>query len=279
MSDSSSAPEQNSPFLNAHLSRWARRPYWTPAEIAALSMDKDPRTLNRDTIAAYAHLPDVWDYLDRLDIVYRCAEMKLIPWQCRPCDAIPLLDRYGIPHSDELRDAVDAVEKIPDWKGAFFSLLKKSQNEKAELERTIQQYHEILAEARKSSISYEEWSEKVREFVDQILAENRSMSDELEALRSALEDRDSQNERPKAANDNEDGPTNPKARNSNDLILTAMVIYGYAFDPSAKVSRVPAEIASDIAKLGWELTPETVGKHVRNACKRLGVNRRPEDDG
>lgn len=72
---------------------------------------------------------------------------------------------------------------------------------------------------------------------------------------------------------NEDDMLHPKTRKSYEMLVGAMAFCGYGYDPTAKKSKVPAEIANDLSKFGLELSPETIRNHIKHACRKHGIVR------
>lgn len=71
----------------------------------------------------------------------------------------------------------------------------------------------------------------------------------------------------------------PKLQKSSDMMIAAMSIFGYGFDPAKKKSDIGRELADDIARLGLNLTPQVCSAHVKEACARLGIKTLPDADG
>lgn len=68
----------------------------------------------------------------------------------------------------------------------------------------------------------------------------------------------------------------PLKLKSYELMIAGMAVFGYAFDPSKKQSKANKDIADDIARLGHELTPETIRNHLKTICKKHEIHSRPE---
>ena len=54
----------------------------------------------------------------------------------------------------------------------------------------------------------------------------------------------------------------PKERNSMLKMIIGMAVRGYGYDPSAKRSSRPVEIAGDLAELGLALSDDTIRKYL-----------------
>jgi len=68
----------------------------------------------------------------------------------------------------------------------------------------------------------------------------------------------------------------PLKLKSYELMIAGMAVVGYTFDPSKIQSKANNEIADDIAKLGHDLTPETIRKHLKAICKKFEIQSRPK---
>lgn len=60
----------------------------------------------------------------------------------------------------------------------------------------------------------------------------------------------------------------PRTRKSFEKMLGVMAVRGYGYDPSAKKSKVPTDIAKDLSDFGLELSPETIRNHIKDACRK-----------
>ena len=264
------------PFLWADFTVWVKRPYWTPQEIAALSLGKDPWSLNIYSCRVELPCRFSWSFLHLLDILQRAIQFGQLPEMCRPSVAIEYLDRFEIECDDELRQEVDRVHRVMDWQAFCRSYMEASKAQKADLTAKIESYRAAWEDAQtRAETALRQYSEiltLVRQLRQSDQEKARRLAD-LEANKRAETETN-----PIAANDNCDEELTPKERTSKDRMIAAMAIMGYGFDPANERSPIPADIAGDIAHIGQKLTPEIVAKHIRNACKRLGISVRPDRD-
>lgn len=275
-----SQPEQNAyasgqpePYVAVRLDQWAARAYWTPAEIAALSLGKHPWSLN-DT-RAKDHLGNwfTWEFWERRDVFTRAAETGLISWQCPPNKAVELLKQLGIPFPDGMEEAVERFHPILNWAEAFDAVLKWAKENQAELQRQLAHHQAALESSQRDSLDAEAWQEKALALIEKLIAENDEVTARLEAMESSVSDAAVPDAF--AANDN-DGELPPKLQKSYDVMLAAMAIFGYGFDPASERSDIGTVVAGDIASIGEKLSPPVTAKHVRDACGRLGIKKRPD---
>ena len=68
----------------------------------------------------------------------------------------------------------------------------------------------------------------------------------------------------------------PLKLKSYELMIAGMAVVGYTFDPSKKQSKANKEISDDVAKVGGEITPETVRNHLKSICKKYEIHSRPD---
>lgn len=67
----------------------------------------------------------------------------------------------------------------------------------------------------------------------------------------------------------------PKTKASYEKIIAAMAHGGYGHDPAVKRSDTPTSVSSDMAELGLELSQPVISKHIRDACRNQGFDKRP----
>lgn len=267
-----SVDEGLDPYKAASFDKWAARAYWTPSEMAALSLGKHPWSLNEWTCGEY---PDSWysnEFLERYDVFLRAAEIGELARQCPPNSAIEYLEKMGIPYVTKLAETVARFRDITDWASAFNVLLDWTKEENARWNKVLAEQREALKKAQANNAWYDVWSDKVLVLLDQLVDENEVKTArlvELEVVAARLDKQGSE----VAANDNTCNQIPAKERTSLDMMIAAMAIKGYCFDPESKRSTVPAEIAEDIAQLNYSLSNETIAKHVRGACERLGLSK------
>lgn len=268
--------EQNasaSPYFDARLDQWAARDYWTPSESAAVSLGKHPWSLNDDR--SKDHL-DSWytlEFWERRDLFIRAAEVGRIPRKCPPNKALELLKQRGIPFVAGLEEAVSRFHPVINWEQGFCAVLKWVK----ENQHQLADHKAALEAAQRDSSDFAVWQAKAHALIEELIAENDAVTARLEEMEAAVGSVAAPETA--AANDNAIEKLSPKERYSKDIMLAAMAIEGYAFDPASPKSKIGSEIAEDAAKLGLELTPPVASKHIRDACKRLRIEKRPDADG
>lgn len=268
-----SASAKQDPYLDARLDQWAARDYWTPSEIAALSLGKHPWSLSDDRSKHHLQSWYTWEFWERRDVFCRAAEIGRIPWQCPPNKALELLKQRRIPFVTGLEEAVDCFHPILNWEEGFAAVLKWAKETQTEHQRQLADHQAALESAQRESLDAEAWQEKALALIDKLIAENDEVNQRLEMMQSAVSSVESPDAH--AANDNEDALP-PKLQTSYDWMLAAAAIYGYGFDPASERSDIGTQIAGDIASIGGKLTPPVASSHVRGACKRLGITKRPD---
>lgn len=73
---------------------------------------------------------------------------------------------------------------------------------------------------------------------------------------------------------NEEVP--PLKLKSYELMIAGMAVVGYTFDPSKKQNKANNDIADDVAKIGPQLTPETIRNHLKSICRKYEIHSRPD---
>lgn len=270
-----SKSEQLDPFAWANLNRWAARAYWTPAEIAALSLFKDPRHLNLEHALQHIQNDFAFEYVERLDVAFRAAEMSHIPFKCPPNIAIEWLDKMGIGDTSLLKAEVGKFHPVTDWKLVFKQFVEASYERSQELQAAIENHQKALQQANMEKQTSEARSKQLEKFVQQLARSNDELCVELQEMEQQLIECEQDDHIP--ANDNS-ADLNPKSERSKDLMIVAMAIVGYKFDPAAARSTVPKEIEDDIARLGKSLTSETCAKQLRSACESVGITKDPRKE-
>jgi hypothetical protein len=111
----------NQPHANADVSRWAQMPYWTLDEAVALSLGRDPRFVNWETVQQLvASSRFAFRFADQREIVNRARTMGQLRERTTPATFIAWAERMQFPMPDELVNAVKSVgNPAPDWKKLF----------------------------------------------------------------------------------------------------------------------------------------------------------------
>ncbi len=267
------AGNQSDPFVDASFHKWAMRAYWTPAEIAALSLGKHPWSLNEERGEAHRDSWISWEFFERDDIFTRAAEKGLISWECSPPKAIEFMKQRGISYPALLEEAVSRLHRLVNWEQAYSDVLAWAKANQLEHQRQLAEYQTALEGVLDDYFNSEAKLKEAIALIKDLIAENAEVTQRLEQMEASVSAPQASETR--AANDN-DGDLPPKLRKSYEVMIAAMAIFGYGFDPASEKSDIGTDLAGDIAKLGKELTPPVVANHVRACCKRLGITRRPD---
>lgn len=204
------------------LNVWSKIAFWTPEEIAALSLGYDPTDPNLRSYEGRNWAGRLEELEHRTRATRRAAAAGQISEKCAPDKAIEWMDKYDIVFPDVLKAAVNEYYPV------------------AERER-------VNAEVTRHLVFL------------------------VKKLRAELAKAESELSEPGA-----EAPT--RTLNSYELMIASMAIIGYSYDPSKKQSDVHREISNDIAKIGHDLTPETVRNHIKEICKKLEIFERPNWD-
>lgn len=111
----------NQPHARADVSRWAQMPYWTLDEAVALSLGRDPRFANWETVQQLvASSRFAFRFAAQREIVNRAKTMGQLREKTTPALFLAWAERMQFPMPDELVDAVKSVgTPAPDWKSLF----------------------------------------------------------------------------------------------------------------------------------------------------------------
>ncbi len=261
------------PFEPADANRWAARVYWTPDEIAALSLGKCPWSLNRGTVAGFVSNWFSVEFCHRWDILCRAVHMGCLPERCPPNRAIEWLNEAGIPCDEALIQEVNKRHPIVDWMHAYHQSRASYERNQAEMRDIVERYRQAHAEAYNAAATLARQCGDHWELIEQLLEREHELAARVFELqtRCSASDDDSA-----AENDNSRDEIAPKKQTSLDWMIAGLAIEGYGYDPASPRSPIPRDIESDIAKVGGSLGAETISKHIRDACKRLGIKKRPD---
>jgi hypothetical protein len=130
------------PYSPTIVGHWARASYWTPYEIAAISLAWDPRYIdwtfcrpNTDDALMQVY------FSDRCDIVSRAVVAGHLYDKTIPSVAIAWMERLRFGFSPELKDAVYRLGiPVADWQTLFESSTARADALEAELNETQNQH-------------------------------------------------------------------------------------------------------------------------------------------
>jgi hypothetical protein len=87
----------NLPHAKAKFSIWARKAFWTPSEMTALLLGKDPGVVTPELVEVYIlKSPFARDFFHLLDDIERCVAIGRLPEKVSPADAIEWATARGM---------------------------------------------------------------------------------------------------------------------------------------------------------------------------------------
>jgi hypothetical protein len=111
----------NQPHARADVSRWAKMAYWTPDEAVALSLGRDPKFANWETVQQLVASRDLHHrFAAQREIVSGRQAMGQLRDKTAPAFFLAWAERMQFPMPDDLVEAVKSVgTPAPDWKKLF----------------------------------------------------------------------------------------------------------------------------------------------------------------
>jgi hypothetical protein len=111
----------NQPNARADVSRWAKMAYWTPDEAVALSLGRDPKFANWETLQQLVQASRfAYRYTAQREIVMRAKTTGQLREKTAPSDFLEWAERMQFPVPDNLIEAVKALgPSTVDWKKLF----------------------------------------------------------------------------------------------------------------------------------------------------------------
>ena len=230
--------EESARFFNqciadADFQHWSKMDIWTCDEAVALSLSKAPQVVNFKTVEPFIVMSSfAKEYYQRHDMVRRAVVWRSLSDPCAPVDFLNWAQkRFAMPSS--LCDLVFAHG------GNLQESLLAAQAQISRLEAGI--------------IASSEQRERLNtQFDEYRLQKEREMADLIKLRDEA--DRTTEVRRP-----------SPRVE-TTDIIIAAMAIEKYKFDPNVRRGLVVSEVKRDIAAIGHSLDDETVRNTLQQAC-------------
>jgi hypothetical protein len=215
----------NQPSAMADFEFWAKAAPWTLDESIALSLGRDPRIVNWESVKSSVMIsPFAKRYSDRRLLFRRGVHAGQIYESTIPTITIAWMDRLKIEFPDAMRMQVEQLgNQIADWKSLY--------DRATEILETNSQTIEIQ-------------KDKIEQLQRAVM--------ELRAEKEALE-----NTRQEDLGERE--------RSSLLKIIYGISVAQYDFNASLKQNTATAQIVEDLAELGLSINVKTVRKYLREA--------------
>ena len=248
----------NQPGSAADFKYWAKLSYWSLEEIVALSLGRDPKTVNWQSIGRfYSDSEFVRQYDQHRTIVNRAKAMGQLWEQTIPNVAVAWARRMRLEIPDQLAAEIDALGiQVADWK----SLFDQQQKDFSDLKIVLTNEREKYLQAMKESAKFqEEYSAKAsstitgyQNIVESLEAKNRELTDALDQPQ-------------KCGSDAKNRDIGTRERDSLLKLIIGMAIDGYGFDVKAARSPIARELSDNLQRLGLSLSDDTIRAYLNEA--------------
>lgn len=222
-------------FAVAQWEFWAQISYWTAEEAVALSLGKDPRVVNLNSIASYSGSSlFVGDFTSKLQLISRAIEAGQLFEKNVPTFFLAWAERTDFPMPAVLIEAVQRRGgQIADWKTEYDALLELVKGLAEDMSRKDADL-DGLAEAARA-----------------MYHENIRLEERLQYLESR---------RSSPGTD-----VSPRERKSMLTMILAMAMKKYQFDPKKGKNPATTNIAGTVSEIGLNLDEDTVRKFLNEA--------------
>lgn len=248
----------NQPESTPDFKYWAKLSYWSLEEIVALSLGRDPRKVNWQSIGRfYSESEFVRQYDQHRTIVNRAKAMGQLWEQTIPNVAVAWARRMRLEIPDQLAAEIDALGiQVADWK----SLFDQQQEAFSKLSASLAEEREKYLRAMKENSKFqEEYSAKAngtiagyQTLVESLKAKNKEISEALDRLQ-----KDEANSGKREMGTRE--------RESLLKLVIGMAMGGYGFNPTMARNSATADIETDLTTRGIPLDSDTIRKYLNEA--------------
>jgi hypothetical protein len=228
----------NSPSARADIDHWSRMSMWTLDQAVALSLDRDPRIVNWESIKRYRPQSYfVAEFEARLMLVASARDAGQLWDSTIPNLFLAWAQRMRFEVPAHLAGAIRALGiQIADWKTLF-------DDQKEIADRAAEE------------------TARLQNLYAGALAQLGAKQERVGVLEATLK-----GEQYKPVQDRE---LKTRERESLLKLVIGMALAGYKYDPKAARSPVIIEIADDLAKAGVALDSDTVRKYLQEARELL----------
>ncbi|WP_454748592.1 hypothetical protein [Ciceribacter selenitireducens] len=248
----------NQPESTADFKYWAKLSYWSIEEIVALSLGRDPRKVNWQSIGRF-HLESefVAEYSQRNTIVSRAKTMGQLWERTIPNVAVAWARRMRLEIPDQLAAEIDALgTQVADWKSLFDQQQEAFSNLSASLAEEREKY---LRAMKENSKFQEEYSAKA----NGTIAGYQTLVESLKAKNKELSEAPDRLQKDEANSGKRD--IGARERDSLLKLVIGMAMGGYGFNPTMARNSATADIETDLAIRGIPLDADTIRKYLNEA--------------
>jgi hypothetical protein len=252
----------NLPNAQANISHWSRMSVWTIDQAVALSLGREPRLVNWDSIQNYVEVSAfAAAYQARRDIILSAKLAGQLYETNIPGFFIAWAARMNIDLPAPLVDAVNGLGiQIADWKTAYDR--QKQVAEAAEAKALAAQEENIKLLADQTA-----YIKEMRADFGRLL---NAQQLRIAHLEKALEQNMETAKQPLAVETRPVEKTfGSRERESLLKLVIGMALKGYGYNPKTSKSTVASEIVSDLQLAGVALDADTVRKYLHEARELL----------
>lgn len=237
---------------------WGRMALWSISEAAVLTRGRDPRVVNWEAFEkeGLTATPFASAVGNLENLILRSVAAGLLDDPLEPSLYLAWCERMGLTPPPDLVLAVEDLKGARfDFEAAYWRLMEVHQ-QTLDYNRAWAEAHAALTSEYEVALERAEGAEALAmSAFEQLNAEVTERSNEIEAVRTEL-----------GAAARELGP---RERESVLKSFLSATIYGLGWDPSAKKSPIPGEIAAASERLGIPVSDATVLKWLRAAAELL----------
>lgn len=241
----------------ADVRHWAKMSYWSPEELCALSLGKDPEIVNWAKISPYKHLSDfVREYERRNTIVTRAKTMGQL-WALTPPNLAVAWARrmqFELP-ADLISEVEELGVQIADWKDFHDARVREISELETALENARSETRMAREEGMERLSSYAQKATNTIDGYKELLEKSRENVSQLLLRTSQLEN--AQNASPLELG--------TRARESLLKMILGMAIKKYNFKPAAAKNSATANIATHLREIGMPLDEDTIRNYLTEA--------------
>lgn len=231
---------------------WAKLSYWNLDECTALSLARDPKVVNWNTVKAFTNVSEfASEFERRREIIVRAQATDQLSDATVPADFLYWAGRMQVSVPEKLADAVNVLgPQVRNWKSAY--------DEQATiLENIEKKYKENLESQSEVSENYKKKLFELTEIHNKEIEGKDAKIKELEAMCSVAEEA------------RKEKGLKTLERESLLKLTISMAINKYKYFPKLARSSVPKQIADDMVKLDLSLDDETILKYLRLGAELL----------
>lgn len=247
----------NQPESAADFKYWAKLSYWSLEEIVALSLGRDPKTVNWQSIGRFNSESEfVRQYDQHRTIVNRAKAMGQLWEQTIPFMAIAWARRMRFNLPEELASEIESLGiQIADWK----SLYDQKQKALSDLESALAEEREKYLQAmRHNSKFLDEYSAKANSTID-------GYQIKVERMKAEIADLSDARQQQKCGSEARSRDLGTRERDSLLKLVLGMAIDGYGFDVKAARSPTARELSDQLQMLGLPLSDDTIRAYLNEA--------------